>query len=274
MTTTKHTQVANIVLDIKNLETDRRTEANLMIRTKNRIIAAIRFNEGLENVMLHQFMIRRTDSDVHLAYFKSDKEVEKVARDHANKLEVIKPKRLQREDQTQRIRSCTWINRNSEYTQLTMNSDNITATIVKHRTGIMLIASVYIPCIGNGQEADKQELHSRMQEIQMAMTRESDPNPDPEIFIAGDFNRHDSVWERNEVALGTRQGEGSRILDLIEEDDLQLLTERGAPTWERSKEGVVGEDHHPGCVSKDMYAVLCKTCLNKVWGVVRALSWW
>jgi len=31
-----------------------------------------------------------------------------------------------------------------------------------------------------------------------------------------------------------RQGEGSRILDFIEENNLQLLTQRGVPTWERN----------------------------------------
>jgi ribonuclease HI len=36
------------------------------------------------------------------------------------------------------------------------------------------------------------------------------------------------------MALETRQGEGSRILDLIEENNLQLLTQRGVPTWERN----------------------------------------
>jgi hypothetical protein len=42
-----------MVLDIKNLETDRRTRANLMTRTKNRILAAIRSNEGLDKVVLN-----------------------------------------------------------------------------------------------------------------------------------------------------------------------------------------------------------------------------
>jgi hypothetical protein len=55
-----------------------------------------------------------------------------------------------------------------------------------------------------------------------------------EVFIAGDFNRHDTIWGGNEVALEPRQGEGSRILDFIEENNLQLLTQRGVATWERN----------------------------------------
>lgn len=36
------------------------------------------------------------------------------------------------------------------------------------------------------------------------------------------------------MALETRQGEGNRILDFLEENNLQLLTQRGVPTWERN----------------------------------------
>jgi hypothetical protein len=84
MKKTKNPQEADMVLDIKNLETDGRTGANLMTRTKNRILAAIRSNEGLDKVALNQFMIRHTNKDVHLAYFKIDKEAEKVARAHVD----------------------------------------------------------------------------------------------------------------------------------------------------------------------------------------------
>jgi hypothetical protein len=45
--------------------------------------------------------------------------------------EVIKPKKLQGEKQTQRIRSCMWINRNNEYMQLTTNSYDVTAVILE-----------------------------------------------------------------------------------------------------------------------------------------------
>ncbi|KAG9995066.1 hypothetical protein KCU78_g18123, partial [Aureobasidium melanogenum] len=148
--------------------------------------------------------------------------------------EVVKPKTLQRENHTQRIRSCMWINSNTEYTQLTINSNDITAVILQHGTRSILVASLYIPSIGHGNGADEQELHSRLQEVQQAVTRERNSNPELEVFIAGDFNRHDTIWGGNEVALETRQGEGSRILDFLEENNLQLLTQRGVPTWERN----------------------------------------
>ena len=117
-----------------------------------------------------------------------------------------------------------WINSNTEYTQLTINSNDITAVILQHGTRSILVASLYIPSIGHGNGADEQELHSRLQEVQQAVTRERNSNPELEVFIAGDFNRHDTIWGGNEVALETRQGEGSRILDFLEENNLQLLT--------------------------------------------------
>jgi hypothetical protein len=78
--------------------------------------------------------------------------------------------------------------------------------------------SIYIPNIGNGHEADEQELQSRLQKVQEAITGERDNNPGLEVFIAGDFNRHDTIWGGNDVALEPRRGEGSRILEFIEEE--------------------------------------------------------
>jgi hypothetical protein len=74
----------DMVIDIKNLDTEGHTGTNLMTRTKNRILAAIRSNDGLDNVVLNRFMIRHTNEDVHLAYFRIDKEAEKVARAYAD----------------------------------------------------------------------------------------------------------------------------------------------------------------------------------------------
>ncbi|KAG9801077.1 hypothetical protein KCU95_g27, partial [Aureobasidium melanogenum] len=48
------------------------------------VLDIIRSNEGLDDVVLNRFMIRHTNEDVHLAYFKIDKEAEKVARAHVD----------------------------------------------------------------------------------------------------------------------------------------------------------------------------------------------
>lgn len=53
------------------------------------------------------------------------------------------------------------------------------------------------------------------------------------VFLAGDFNRHDSLWGGDRVACEHQQGEAEGLLDFIENNNLQLLTPRGAATWER-----------------------------------------
>lgn len=73
-----------MVLDIKNLDAEGRTGVNLITRTRHRILAAIRSDEGLGDVVLNQFKIRHTNKDVHLAYFKIDKQAEKIARAHTD----------------------------------------------------------------------------------------------------------------------------------------------------------------------------------------------
>jgi hypothetical protein len=55
-----------------------------------------------------------------------------------------------------------WINRNSEYTQITMNSNDITVIVIRHGTRSILLASIYILSIGNGYKLDEQELHIRL----------------------------------------------------------------------------------------------------------------
>jgi hypothetical protein len=75
----------DIVIDIKNLDIEGYTRTNLIIRTKNRILAIIRSNDRLDNVVLNRFIIRHTNEDVHLAYFRINKEVEKVIRAYIDK---------------------------------------------------------------------------------------------------------------------------------------------------------------------------------------------
>lgn len=47
-----------------------------------------------------------------------------------------------------------WINRNREYTQIATNSNDITVIIMRYGERSILMVSIYIPCVGNGQEAD------------------------------------------------------------------------------------------------------------------------
>ena len=150
--------------------------------------------------------------------------------------EVIKPKITAQGNQEGRIRSCIWANKNSEYVQISTDSNDITIIILQLANRNILVASVYVPNSTNDKEEDEQQLARRMQEIQRAFEREKITNPDLEILVAGDFNRHDSLWGGPQVALEQRQGEGAKIIDFIEQNNLQLLTPRGMATWERNEQ--------------------------------------
>lgn len=90
MKKTAPTQEADMIIDLKNLDMEGRTGPDSNTRTKNRIFAAIRSNEGLEDVEIRRFMMRHTNRDVHLAYLNIDKEAAKVARIHASEwIEVL-----------------------------------------------------------------------------------------------------------------------------------------------------------------------------------------
>ena len=62
-----------------------------------------------------------------------------------------------------------------------------------------LIILVYIPCITNRQEHNKEELSSRLNLISAVYDEEKRSHRDIELIIAGDFNRWDSLWGGNEI---------------------------------------------------------------------------
>ncbi|EAQ84176.1 hypothetical protein CHGG_10580 [Chaetomium globosum CBS 148.51] len=52
-----------------------------------------------------------------------------------------------------------------------------------------------------------------------------------DIILAGDFNRHDQLWGGDDVSP-RRQGEGDRIINLMDEHSLCSLLPRGTKTWQ------------------------------------------
>ena len=150
--------------------------------------------------------------------------------------EAIKPKITQQDDQDMRIRSCIWARRTMEYMQHTTTSSDITVITVRRAGRCILVASVYIPHITSSREENEQQLAHRMQDVQRIIDKEKTTHPDLELIVAGDFNRHDSLWGGSHVALERRQGEGAQILDFLECNNLQVVTPRGMVTWERNEQ--------------------------------------
>lgn len=144
--------------------------------------------------------------------------------------EAIKAKDIHGRAQDARIRSCIWANKNNEYTRVPTSSNDITMLMLKKAERSILVASVYIPNSRNRREEDDRKLSRRLQEVQKVIDDEKTANAGLEVFISGDFNRYDSLWGGDRVAVGSRQGEGDKILDFMEGNDLQLLTPRGMVT--------------------------------------------
>ena len=152
--------------------------------------------------------------------------------------ELVQPR--QQGNTEKRVRSCIWANKKNDFLQVHTESPDITIIRMSIGDRYILIASVYVPCRGTqveddgrGQAADERRLKTRLDEVQAAIGTERQRCPELEVFIAGDFNRHDIQWGGNERAHESRQGEAQGILDFIEEEDLQQLTPQGMITWER-----------------------------------------
>jgi hypothetical protein len=91
-----------------------------------------------------------------------------------------------------------------------MNSNEITMVMLRKGKRSILVASVYVPCYGQREQSDEQELLDRLQEIQEATRREREKVPETEMFIAGDFKRHDSLWG-GETGLRLKQDKASAV---------------------------------------------------------------
>ena len=137
------------------------------------------------------------------------------------------------------IRSCIWIKKHVDFEQVEVGSPDITAVIVNISGRQIYLASVYIPSINTatatgerGPTIDDQHLRTRLQLLQRSVDEERVRYPLLELFLGGDFNRHDLVWGGEEVGLTPRQGEAQGLLEFIEANELQLLLPAGTVTWE------------------------------------------
>jgi len=84
MKKTAHMQESDMIIDLSKLDMEGHQGYDQVGKTKNRIVAAVRPNEGPEAVEPKRFMIRHTNKDVHLAYFGIGKEAEGITTRHAS----------------------------------------------------------------------------------------------------------------------------------------------------------------------------------------------
>ncbi|KAJ5556668.1 hypothetical protein N7494_000583 [Penicillium frequentans] len=134
------------------------------------------------------------------------------------------------------IRSMLWVNKDVEAEQVTIESPDLTAAVIRLPERLIFIASVYVEG-GDSSALDDACGHLRRA---IAMVRR-DTGAVVNIMIMGDFNRHDQLWGGDEVSLG-RQGEADPIIDLMSEFALSSLLKRGTKTWH-------GEGQYGDCES-------------------------
>jgi exonuclease III len=123
------------------------------------------------------------------------------------------------------IRSMLWINKDVEAEQVTIQSPDITAAIIRLPERLVLAVSVYAPGLDTQALRD---ICDNLQKTIQEMRRKA--NSAVELVIVGDFNRHDQLWGGDEVSA-EKQGEADLIIDLMNEFSLSSLLRRGTKTW-------------------------------------------
>ncbi|EAQ84441.1 hypothetical protein CHGG_08455 [Chaetomium globosum CBS 148.51] len=113
-----------------------------------------------------------------------------------------------------------------EVEQIPVPSADLTAARIRLPDRAVLMVSVYVE--GGSDEA----LEDAMREIDRLIRRfRNGTGTRTDIILAGDFNRHDQLWGGDDVSP-RRQGEGDRIINLMDEHSLCSLLPRGTKTWQ------------------------------------------
>jgi exonuclease III len=113
-----------------------------------------------------------------------------------------------------------------EVEQIPVLLADLTAVQIRLPDRAVLVVSVYIE--GGSDEA----LEAAMRELDRLIRRfRNGTGTRTDVVLAGDFNRHDQLWGGDDVSP-TRQGEGDRIVNLIDEHSLCSLLLRGTKTWQ------------------------------------------
>ncbi|KAL9575787.1 hypothetical protein ACKAV7_000029 [Fusarium commune] len=124
------------------------------------------------------------------------------------------------------VRSMLWIRSDLEAEQVPIPSVDLTGAILGWPDREVLVISAYV------EGKDEQALHRAMVQLHATIASfRNSTGKGTDVVLAGDFNRHDQLWEGDEVTSG-RQGEAGPIIDLMDEHGLLSFLPRGRKTWE------------------------------------------
>ena len=129
------------------------------------------------------------------------------------------------------FRAMIWVRKHLKPRQVLIQHQDMAAVSLAVGNRRILMVSIYIPCSTSSREQNLEELCTRLEYVSRAYENERRTYQNVELFVAGDFNRWDSLWGGNEVQSDTRQGEGTPIVNFMAEHGLQSLLPRGTPTF-------------------------------------------
>ena len=136
------------------------------------------------------------------------------------------------------VRSCIWVREEVSAVQLQVDCADITAVIITFAQRRVLLASVYIPTInaeGVSPSQSQEQMRMRLNLLYELLEREKNNQPDIDVVVAGDFNRHDTLWGGEGVGESRRQGEAEPIIRFMNEHALQSMLLAGEITFERKE---------------------------------------
>lgn len=173
--------------------------------------------------------------------------------------ETVRPTQVESDRVVRSFRSLIYVNKRSQFRQIAVPCSDIVAGILKFDSLELMVVSVYVPCTTDGSRSraeNRAELRHRLDLVRSARVDfEQQSGKKIQLFVGGDFNRHDQAWGVVGVASTVRQGEGTPILTWMAELGLQSLLPRGTTTYEhRGRETTIDL----ALISQEMRAAVLK----------------
>ena len=126
------------------------------------------------------------------------------------------PTQLIEGTRSQRFRSMIYINKRLPYQQIPIESSDLTAVAIRRGTERFLCVSAYIPYQKNAEQC-KRILRRSLAIISRTFKKAQLKNPELQLILGGDFNRHDPAWGKTS---DNRMGEGEPLIQFIFEHNL------------------------------------------------------
>jgi len=134
------------------------------------------------------------------------------------------------EQQEHRFRAMIWVHKDVQFQELKTGSRDVAAVMIKAGDETILAISVYVEAKTSEEDVELGRAVAKIEGVIQEARRASTETV--EILVTGDFNRHDQLWGGDAIGSTQRQGEGTPIIDMMAEHDLQGLLPRGTITWQ------------------------------------------